>query len=218
MNWLDKIITLYLFICDEYKNGLWIHCQRFSNYSNLSFSDEEVATIYMWGIMEGLITKKQIYEHTRNYWSSLFPCLPSYEAFVQRVNKLGNFFEGLIYNLQKTLPAELFSEDHKRLVDSMPIIMARGNRRFKAKVAPEIADKNGYCATKKLHYYGIKLHVVGSSQPGTIPIPDKIGITPAGVSDIKAYEIILPEILDYEKFADKAYVGLEGTKTYTHST
>lgn len=214
MDWLDEIISLYLYVCAEYKNGLWVYCQRFSNHSNLSFSDEEVATIYMFGIREGLITKKQIYKHAKNYWGCLFPSLPSYVAFVQRINKLGDLFVGMIDNLQSSFPVELFSEDHKRLVDSMPIIMAHRGRRFNAKVAPEIADKNGYCATKKLHYYGVKLHIVGSSQLGTIPIPDKVGISPAGMSDIKAYEVVLPEILEYDKFADKAYVGVNSTKTY----
>lgn len=214
MDWLDEIISLYLQVCSEYKNGLWVYCQRFSNHYDLTFSDEEVATIYMFGVMEGLITKKQIYNHAKNYWKTLFPYLPSYVAFVQRVNKLGDLFVGMIDKFQKALPDEVFSANHKRLVDSMPIIMARGGRRFNAKVASEIADKNGYCATKKLHYYGVKLHVVGSSQSGTIPIPDKIGVTPAGVSDVKAYELVLPEILEYEKFADKAYVGVDGTKTY----
>ncbi len=214
MNWLDEIISLYLYVCAEYKNGLWTYCQRFSNHSNLTFSDEEVATIYMFGIIEGLSTKKHIYEHAKNYWASLFPNLPGYVAFVQRVNKLGAFFIGMIDSIQRKLPAEVFSNEHRRLIDSMPIIMARGGRRFNAKVAPEIADKNGYCATKKLYYYGVKLHIVGSAQSGTIPIPDKIGITPAGMSDVKAYKMILPEILEYEKFADKAYAGTDGTKTY----
>ena len=36
------------------------------------------------------------------------------------------------------------------LTDSMPIIMAQRGRRFHAKVAPEIATKNGYCATTRL--------------------------------------------------------------------
>lgn len=213
MDWQDKIISLYLFVCSEYKNGLWAYCQRFSNHVDLSFSDEEVITIYMFGIMEGLRDKKKIYNHAKNYWHCLFPSLPSYPAFVQRVNKLGEVFIGMLINLQQQLPLELFSVEHNRLIDSMPIIMARGNRRFKAKVAPELADKNGYCATKKLHYYGVKLHLVGSSQPGTLP--DIIGVTSAGTSDVKAYETIVNEILDYDKFADKAYVGLDCTKTYT---
>ena len=53
-------------------------------------------TIYMFGIMEGLTTKKQIHKHAKNYWNSLFPKLPSYVAFVQRINKLGDAFIGMV--------------------------------------------------------------------------------------------------------------------------
>jgi hypothetical protein len=145
----------------------------------------------MLGIMEGLKDKKKIYNQAKSYWHFLFPRLPSYTAFIQRINKLGNAFVGLTDNLQRMLPPEVFAMEHKRLIDSMPIILAHNNRRFKAKVAADIADKNGYCAANKLHYYGVKLHIIGISQPGTIPVPDKIGITAAGVSDVKAYQAIV---------------------------
>lgn len=217
MDWQDRIITLYLQICDDYKNKLWTFCQRFSNYANLSFSDEEVITIYMAGTMAGLTTKKQIYNHANDYWLGLFPKLPRYEAFVYRVNKLGDVFIAMMESYQNRIPPEKFSDNKFRLTDSMPIIMAQQGRRFKAKVAPELADKGGYCSTKKLHYYGVKLHIVGCAQEGTIPIPEKIALTSAGTHDLKAYEQILPEILQYDKFADKAYYGssIRGSKTYT---
>jgi len=217
MNWLDRIIATYLLVCDAYKKILWVYCQRFTNYANLSFTDEEVMTIYLVGTMEGRITEKQIYEHAKQYWQDLFPRLPSYVAFVQRINRLADIFPAFVEWLQGLLPTALFSQEHYRLMDSMPIIWAQRGRRFHAKVAPELADKNGYCATKQLHYYGVKLHMLGSAQSKTIPIPDVIGITPAGMSDVKAYEAILPDILPYEKFADKAYRSetTRLTKTYT---
>ena len=76
-----------------------------------------------------------------------------------------------------------------------------------AKVAPGIATKNGYCATKKLHYYGVKLHTITSQQKGTLPIPICIGITDAGMHDRKAFEQILPALPSnmLECYADKAY-------------
>lgn len=217
MDWLDEIISLYLGISEEYKSTLWSCCQRFSLYSDLSFSDEEVMTIYISGTLRGYRTKKDIYNHAHDHWRHLFPNLASYTAFVQRVNKLQDAFIFLLNKLQSKLPQELFSDINPRLMDSLPIIMAQRSRRFKACVAPELADKGGYCATKNLHYYGAKLHVLGASQKGTIPVPDKIGLVTAGVSDIKAYQMIVNESLDYDKFADKAYVGqtVEGTKTYT---
>lgn len=204
MDWLDRIITLYVFICDTYKNELYAYCERFSNHSDLSFSDEEVLVIYMSGIIDGKITKKQIYNHARDYWHHLFPRLPSYVAFVQRINKIQDAFIPMIARLQTKLP-ESFSNKAFRLLDSMPIIMAQQGRRFKAKVAPDIADKNGYCATKNMYYYGVKIHVIGSYTKGAIPVPEYIGLTAAGVSDIRAYEQVLPELRGIHLFADKAY-------------
>lgn len=204
MDWLDRIISLYVFICDAYKNELHAYCERFSNYSNLSFSDEEALVIYMSGIMDGKRTKKQIYNHARDYWQHLFPKLPSYVAFVQRINKIQDVFIPMIALLQSKLP-ESFLDNSFRLLDSMPIVMAKNNRRFNAKVAPDIADKNGYCATKNMYYYGVKIHIVGSYTKGSIPVPEFIGLTAAGVADIRAYEQILPCLGDMHLFADKAY-------------
>jgi len=217
MDWQDEIITLFVQLCDEYKNGLWTLCQRFTNYADLSFRDEEVMTIYMYGTIEGRTTKKQIYEHAKKYWNDLFPKLPSYVAFVQRVNKLGDVFTALVEVLQKKFSAAVFAPNKFRVIDSMPIVMAQRGRRFNAKVAPELADKNGYCATKKMYYYGIKLHILGSAQKGKLPVPEMIGITRAGESDIAAYEIILPDIAEYEKFADKAYLSAETAKQKTYT-
>ena len=189
MDWLVRIITLYVFICEAYKDELHAYCERFSNYSDLSFSDEEVLVIYMCGIMDGKRTKKHIYNHAKDYWSYLFPKLPSYVAFVQRINKIQEVFIPMIARLQAKLP-EVFSRKSFKLLDSMPIIMTQHGRRFNAKVAPGIADKNGYCATKNMYYYGVKTHVVGSYTKGCMPIPESIGLTAAGVSDIKACEQI----------------------------
>lgn len=215
MDWQDGIISFYLWICAEYKNGLWAYNQRFAPYYHLSITDEEIATIYMCGVMEGLKDKKRIYTHAKNYWSALFPKLPSYVAFIQRLNRLTDVFIALTERVHDMFDTELFSDKHNQLIDSMPIVLAKGGRRFTAKVAPEIADKNGYCATKKMYYYGVKLHVFGSSQNNTIPVPNIIGITPAGISDVKAYDMILPEVIEYDKFADKAYIGRPQTNTFT---
>src|SRR5271154_6577628 len=111
-NWLDRIIATYLWVCDAYKKKLWVYCQRFTNYADVSFSDEEVMTIYLVGTMEGKRTKKQIYEHAKQYWHDLFPRLPSYVAFVQRINRLADVFPAFVEWLQGLLPKALFSQEH----------------------------------------------------------------------------------------------------------
>jgi hypothetical protein len=178
---------------------------RISNYSDLTFSDQEVITIYMFGIMNKRYEIKDIYQYTERHLKEWFPDLPGYEAFTQRLNKVSHLFGILIESLHAQIPASL-KNNLPQLIDSMPIILAHGSRRFTAKVAPEIASNNGYCATKKLYYYGIKLHVMGSYKLGSLPIPQYFGITDAGTADIKVYEQIESLLQGkVEVYADKAY-------------
>jgi hypothetical protein len=205
MNWQSQLISLYVFICKEYRGNLVRNMARISNYSNLTFSDEEVMTIYIFGIMSKRYTVKEIYEYTDRHLRDWFKALPSYVAFVQRINKISHLFGELITAIYNQLPKD-HSQSYPLLLDSMPIILAHRGRRFNAKVAPEIATSNGYCATKKLYYYGIKLHVAGSYKKGYLPIPQYFGITDAGTADIRLYEELSRQLPKNTRvFADKAY-------------
>jgi len=53
-----------------------------SNYSDLSFTGEEVITIYMFGIIDGKTSISEIYKYTNHHLHAWFPKLPSYEAYV----------------------------------------------------------------------------------------------------------------------------------------
>ena len=92
------------------------------------------------------------------------------------------------------------------LIDSFPIILAHRGRRFNACVAREIATPNGYCATKKLHYYGVKLHVIGQYEKGSLPVPIGLSLTDAGTADIKVLDDMEQDFPEGSRvFADKAY-------------
>ncbi len=86
----------------------------------------------------------------------------------------------------------------------MPVIMARQSRRYNAKGAPELAG-SGYCPTKNLYYYGVKVHLIGDRKPGALPSPRFIGLTSAGLNDGPALEQIAPTLPYEEVYADKAY-------------
>jgi hypothetical protein len=91
----------------------------------------------------------------------------------------------------------------------MPVILAQQGRRFNAKVAPELAS-SGYCPTKKLYYYhGVKIHVVGDFQPGTVPSPRFIGLAPAGLNDGPVLEQVAHALPYQELYADQAYEYLK---------
>jgi hypothetical protein len=63
MGWQEQLITVYLYVCKHYTQNLWAYCQRMSNYVDLSFSDEEVITLYLFGIIDKNREIKQIYKY-----------------------------------------------------------------------------------------------------------------------------------------------------------
>ena len=81
---------------------------------------------------------------------------------------------------------------------------------FNAKVALEIATANGYCATKTLYYYGVKLHILAEHKPGKLPHPEYIGLTNAGMDDRKAFEIIIPGLGIRGKYSISSTLKLPG--------
>jgi len=203
MDWQIRLIAVFLFICENFKGNLQFYAQRMSNNSSPDFTDEEVITIFLWGIMQHCTTIKDIYNYTNNHRREWFPNLPSYEAYVMRLNRLQDIFVPLIYEVQKYFPNDYLK--NIRLIDSMPIIMAKEKRSSKAKVAPDLANK-GYCGSKGCYYYGVKVHVLGFRRLGTLPLPEYLGLTPASNHDLSAFRQMTPYIQDRFVNADKAYI------------
>lgn len=198
-----NLIQIYLFVCDNWDNNLKFISQRFSNNHDPEFTDQEILTIMAYCIAYQRRFKiKEIYDFADNYLRSWFPLLKSYVAFNKRVNRLAGTFTALC-----SLVIEQSTPDNRsqliRIVDSMPIITCSGKRR--SKVAPEIADK-GYCSTKSLYYYGVKLHLLSSQVKGTLPYPESIIVTPASENDLNVFRDNWSEIPNVAVFADKIYL------------
>lgn len=88
----------------------------------------------------------------------------------------------------------------------MPIITCKGKNRT-AKVARECVDK-GFCSTKNMYYYGVKLHLLAFYRKGTIPFPNKICFSAASENDLSVVKELqwLDDQYDTEIFADKIYI------------
>jgi len=202
MNWQNQLITIYLYVCKHYQNHLWIYSQRMSNYADLSFSDEEVITLYLFGVIDKHREIKKSYDYADRHLREWFPKLPGYTAYVQRLNIVANIFAPMLEIIQQ----EQASKNHENawLADSFPVALAKQGHRFKACVAKELADA-GYCSTKKLYYYGVRVHVIGRRQAGTLPNPEYIGVTGASHHDGKVFDQIRPELTNNELYGDKAY-------------
>jgi hypothetical protein len=67
-----------------------------SNYADLSFSDEELITLYLFGVIDKYREIKQTYEYANRHLRDWFSKLPSYVTFVQRLNKVAEVFAPLL--------------------------------------------------------------------------------------------------------------------------
>lgn len=132
MDWQIQLISLYDMVCKYYQQGLWVYCQRFSPHGDLSFTDEEIITLYLFGIINKHTQILAIYNEADRHLRDGFPRLPSYPGFVQRLNKLDIVFAPLIEILCPKGPPL-----RDGFIDSAPIILAQQGQSFKARVAPE---------------------------------------------------------------------------------
>lgn len=204
MDWSTRLIQIYLYCCEHGKGIFAVHGQRMSNNFDPDFTDEEVVTIFLFGITQGRKTIKEIYNYTKDHLHEWFPKLPSYVGYDQRLNRLETLFPALVEQILAE-SSSLGVLWKTLLLDSMPIVLAKAKRSAKAKVAPHFANK-GYCASKSMYYYGVKLHILGLKRQGTLPLPDYVGLAPAADHDLPVFKTIAHALLGGEVYADKAYI------------
>lgn len=200
-----KLIALYSYICDVYDTELRWHCQRFSPNGNEGlFTDQELLSGYLFALMEGQKPQvKSIWKFLHDYWHDWFPSLPSYVGFNRRLNRLAPALNHLVMHIVSDMSAlDPHSPQDISVIDSFPIMTCSGKRR--AKVAPQLTDK-GYCATKSMHYYGLKLHFMGFHRPGGLPFPEYMKVSPASWHDLSAMREEISQIKERAIFADKIY-------------
>ena len=207
----NQLIELFLLICDFYDNQTVLKHQRLSNFKP-RFTDQELLTIYLFGHLQGLTTQRRIYDYFARHWREWFPALPTYQAFNRRLHQMTPAFELFIEaNLCAVAKRETLNTAD-RLIDSLPVMMAQGTRANRARVARQLADV-GYCATKQIHYCGVKLHVIAARRPAQLPLPERLFLSRASQHDLAALREIDPQLSSCGLFGDKAYADTETKAT-----
>lgn len=200
----NKLIQLYLLVCQIYDNQSSLKYQRLSNFKP-AFTDEEIITVYLFGQLNEKFNHRQIYFFIREYWLSWFPALPSYQAFNRRLNLLTDNFEFLFAYLLQNLHLKQTQLTEDFLIDSLPIMLAAGTRSKRARVALEIA-RTGFCATKQINFHGVRLHLLANRRSGRLPVPARIWLKEGNIHDLTALKEVCDELPSgINLFADKAY-------------
>ena len=203
--WQTNLIKLYCAVCDHHST-IEAEMQRLSNNFCPQFSDEECITVYLWGISQRRFEQKTIYEYTKNHLLEWFPKLPSYQAFSDRLNRLAQTFRALAEVWLGVIGFHL-QENMEYIVDSCPIILAKGPRSGQAKVAGELCEKS-YNSSRKEWYYGMKLHLIAARNPGHMPLPLSVMASGAAQHDLPVAKKLLEDHLPLQQgrlFGDKAY-------------
>jgi len=197
-----KLIAIYLYICKLYDEELKYLSQRYSNNDKPQFTDQEIMTIYLFSVQqEQRFRIIQMYDFADQYLRSWFPALPSYQAFCNRLNRLNEAFK--IVSARMLVDFSPIDQNASfSVLDSMPVITCSGKRN--GKVAPEITDK-GYCSTKSMYYYGLKLHALAFSRPKQLPFPEHMVVTPASENDLNVFRQDWAAITNRTFFGDKIY-------------
>jgi len=197
-----KLIKIYSVICDRFEKDLKYTCERFSNNDKQDLTDKEIMAIYLFAVEEEQrFSVKQIHKYACDYLLDWFPKLGSYAGFSNRLNQLTEAFRRFSTSLfENFFPDDCFA--NQSLLDSMPIITCSGKRH--GKVARDLTDK-GYCSTKGLYYYGVKLHALAFRRENKIAFPEEIQITPASVNDLVVFKEAWAEKTNRNFFGDKIY-------------
>jgi hypothetical protein len=197
-----KLTEIYLLVCDLYEKELQYCCERFSNNSSPRLSDQEVMTIYLFCMEEEQRFKiKHIHRFAAEYLHSWFPSLGSYAAFNNRIDRLSEAFRLLMDKIVNDA-RQCGGVHEEHLLDSMPITTCSGKR--SGKVAPELTSK-GYCSTKSMYYYGVKLHGLGVRRPQEMPYPEQLVVTPASENDLAVFKEYWSHLGSRTFYGDKIY-------------
>lgn len=207
--WKEQLITLYCTVCQCYGSGISAQVQRLSNNFRPQFTDEEVITVYLWGILQRRFEVKAIHNYIKMHLIEWFPKLPSYQAFDRRLGELSPAFSRLaeMWMVEQPIVA---TDMNTLLVDSLPILLAKASRSTRAKVAPELCSKT-YNASRQQWYYGMKLHIIGRRRQGTLPFPIAISASEASCHDLP----VAKQMVGTHSFAG---VLLLGDKAYADAT
>ena len=199
------LVRIYLFVLGHYRGRLAATVQRQSNNDQPDFTDVEVLTVYLFGLFKKRETVSDIHEYMEDHFSGWFPDLPSYQSYNRRLNRLKAVFSPLVEKALEEIDGEGARKNILRIADSMPIMMAKGQRASQATVASERIPDVGYCSSKDTFYHGVKLHVIAGKRSDKLPLLDRAGMTPGSENDLQALRRVLPTIEGGVLCGDKAY-------------
>lgn len=150
----EFIIAVYLMVCAHYDKiiaSLGRPLRRGGFKPKLT--DKEAICIEICAEQFGLRTDKAIFNHFKNYYKDMFPSLGHRTTFIRQTANLYKVKAALQADIIQALGAHL---DTVQPIDTVPLPICQRVRASRSRNFDGLSDY-GYCASKKMHYYGFKL-------------------------------------------------------------
>jgi Transposase DDE domain len=207
---LTNVFTVVYTLVDDFYKTLFGSPKYFRVSPNHEpiFSDAEVLTLALVKELKGSQSDHGWWNYVSKNYRDLFPKLCDRSRYVRRLELLKPALEQIRKHLLTLLNADLAQ---LRVVDSFPLSVCHLARVKNSRRPFEYFATFGYCATKKEHFYGFKVHLV------TDPRGIIVGfmVTSGHVHDTKGLVYLLADNAQeeavfrqlVEMFGDKGYVG-----------
>ena len=151
------LVRTYLFVCRRYRQRVRAAPERLSSNPDPDFTEEEVLTFYLFGIIEKCRTVREVHRLALRGVVSQLALLPKLQSPCRNfcVNRLSAVFAPLMNAALSGVGCEKTRSEAVRIADSMPIMsmpimIASGKRSSQAKVTSGQLANKGYCSRKTL--------------------------------------------------------------------
>lgn len=209
---IKEVLTIVYVVVDDAYKKLYGSQRYFRTSPNDEpvFTDSEVITLAIVAELAGYKSRNAWHNQVNKNHRELFPDLCERSRFVRRLSKLTRAMEQIRQHLLFLMNVDL---SRVRVVDSFPVTICH-MRRVSSSTQPfEYMASFGYCASKKEHFYGFKVHMVTD----TNGIPLAYMLSPGHVHDSKGLAFLLQDMTILDQFlpelisifGDKAYVGTD---------
>lgn len=140
-------------------------------------------------------------EKARSFMSStgIVKNMLSKSRFCRRVHAISDLIYDMFHQLGNVLKTINMSSEY--LVDSFPVPVCDNIRISRCKIAKS-EDFRGYIASKKRYFYGVRVHVLATSDG----IPVELAFLPGEANDVRGLDVLYMDLPpDSYVYGDSAY-------------
>lgn len=198
---IETILTIIYVLVDDWYEAKGQHLLQDKAGRKPKFKDSEVITLMLAADFIPYPGELQYLGFIRANYLELFPDLIDQSQFNRRARHLRHLVEAM----RRDWVCELGIDQHTQfLIDTKPVPVV-GYKRSKKHSDFAQQATYGYCASRKLSYFGYKLVLVSSLEG----IPVLYELVPANTEERQAAETLLPYFSNVEFIGDKGFLGEE---------